>query len=73
VEAFCGIFQEKSSLTNALTEHREKDKLREKKSLLDSFALLAYLNKEDGFDKVRRLLADAQSSSQPVLMNELNE
>ena len=43
-----------------------------KKSLLDSFALLTYLNKEDGFEKVRRLLADAQSSRQSVLMNELN-
>ena len=31
VEAFCGIFQEKSSLTKALTEHREKDKDREEK------------------------------------------
>jgi AbrB family looped-hinge helix DNA binding protein len=31
VEAFCGIFQEKSSLTKALTEHREKDKQREEK------------------------------------------
>ena len=43
-----------------------------KKRLLDSFALLAYLNQEDGFDKVRRLLADAQKSSLPVLMNEMN-
>jgi AbrB family looped-hinge helix DNA binding protein len=31
VEAFCGIFQEKSSLTRALTEHRQKDKDREEK------------------------------------------
>jgi hypothetical protein len=31
VEAFCGIFKEKSSLTRALTEHREKDKDREEK------------------------------------------
>ena len=43
-----------------------------KKRLLDSFALLAYLNKEDGFEKVRRVLADAQKSSLAVLMNELN-
>jgi predicted nucleic acid-binding protein len=43
-----------------------------KKSLLDSFALLAYLNKEDGFEKVRRLLADAQRSNVPVLINEMN-
>jgi len=39
---------------------------------LDSYALLAYLNKEDGFEKVRNVLANAQKSSFPVLMNELN-
>jgi predicted nucleic acid-binding protein len=43
-----------------------------KKRLLDSFALLAYLNHEEGFEKVRRVLADAQKSSLPVLMNEMN-
>jgi ribonuclease VapC len=39
---------------------------------LDSYALLAYLNREDGFEKVRTVLANAQKSSLPVLMNELN-
>jgi len=39
---------------------------------LDSYALLAYLNKEAGFEKVRNVLADAQKSNHPVLMNELN-
>jgi ribonuclease VapC len=34
--------------------------------------LLAYLNKEDGFEKVRNVLAYAQRASLPVLMNELN-
>ena len=43
-----------------------------KKRLLDSYALLAYLNKEDGFEKVRNVLANAQESGLPVLMNELN-
>ncbi|MEJ2167308.1 MAG: AbrB/MazE/SpoVT family DNA-binding domain-containing protein [Desulfobacterales bacterium] len=33
VEAFCGIFEDKSSLTRALTEHREKDKYREEKKI----------------------------------------
>jgi len=33
VEAFCGIFKEKSSLTRALIEQREKDKLREEKKI----------------------------------------
>ena len=34
VEAFCGIFKEKSSLTSALTEQREKDKHREEKKIV---------------------------------------
>jgi len=34
VEAFCGIFKEKSSLTRALTGHREKDKHREEKKII---------------------------------------
>jgi len=33
VEAFCGIFKDKSSLTRALTEQREKDKYREEKKI----------------------------------------
>ena len=43
-----------------------------KKRLLDSYALLVYLNEEDGFEKVRNVLAQAQKSNTPVLMNELN-
>ena len=42
------------------------------KIVLDSFALLAYLNKEDGFEKVRKVLAKAQESGDCVLMNEIN-
>lgn len=42
------------------------------KIVLDSFALLAYLNKEDGFEKVRKVLAKAQESGGTVLMNEIN-
>lgn len=34
VEAFCGIFKERSSLTRALTEYREKDKHREEKKII---------------------------------------
>jgi len=34
--------------------------------------VLAYLNKEDGFEKVHKVLANAQKSNLPVLMNELN-
>lgn len=33
VDAFCGIFEEKSSLTRALAEHRKKDRHREEKKI----------------------------------------
>jgi len=40
-----------------------------KKSLLDSFALLAYLKQEDGYEKVKSLLL---SDETPLLMNDIN-
>jgi len=40
--------------------------------LLDSYALLAYLNKEKNFQKVQKYLSDAQRSGRPLLMNEIN-
>ncbi len=40
--------------------------------MLDSFALLAFLNKESGFEKVRSLLRTSQRSQDPLLMNEIN-
>jgi len=43
-----------------------------KKSLLDSFALLAYLNHERGFESVRDLFRAAQARRQPLLINEIN-
>ena len=43
-----------------------------RKKLLDSFALLAYLNKEPAFEKVKYALAQAQESGNSVLMNEIN-
>ena len=43
-----------------------------RRSLLDSFALLAFLNRERGFEKVRTLLRTAESSAEPLLMNEIN-
>lgn len=43
-----------------------------RRSLLDSFAMLAFLNKERGFEKVRSLLRAAEASSEPLLMNEIN-
>ena len=43
-----------------------------RKKLLDSFALLAYLNKEPAFEKVKYALAQAQESGHSVLMNEIN-
>ena len=42
------------------------------KRLLDSFALLAYLNKERNFQKVQKILSEAHRSGRPVLMNEIN-
>lgn len=43
-----------------------------RKRLLDSFALLAYLNEEVGFELVRDALAEAQVSDGSLLMNEIN-
>lgn len=43
-----------------------------RRRLLDSFALLVYLNKEKGFQKVRDMLAEAQESGEFILMNEVN-
>jgi ribonuclease VapC len=40
--------------------------------LLDSFALLAFLNREKGFANVRRLLRSARAAGAPLLMNEIN-
>lgn len=40
--------------------------------MLDSFAMLAFLNKERGFEKVKSLLRAAEASSEPLLMNEIN-
>lgn len=42
------------------------------KRLFDSYALLAYLNKEPGFEMVRNILNIAQNSGQFILMNEIN-
>jgi len=41
-------------------------------SVLDSFALIAFLGKERGYEKVRDLLREASATGQPVLMNEIN-
>ena len=43
-----------------------------KRSLLDSFAMLAFLNKEHGFERVKSLLQTAEASGEPLLMNEIN-
>jgi len=43
-----------------------------RRRLLDSYALLAFLNKEPGFEKVREVLRAAQKSPRAVLMNEIN-
>ena len=43
-----------------------------RKRLLDSFAMIAYLNKEKGFEEVREVMSEAQKTGDPVLMNEIN-
>jgi predicted nucleic acid-binding protein len=43
-----------------------------RKRLLDSFALLAYLNQEQGYARVKNHLASAQKSGNRLLMNEIN-
>ncbi len=42
-----------------------------KRSLLDSSALLAFLNRERGFERVKLLLRTAAASDEPLLMNEI--
>lgn len=42
------------------------------KRLLDSFAIISYLNKEKGFEKVRDAMSEAQNSGNSILMNEIN-
>jgi hypothetical protein len=39
-----------------------------RRKLLDSFAVLSYLNKEIGFEKVREALAEAQASDGSLLL-----
>ena len=43
-----------------------------RKRLLDSFAIIAYLNKEKGFEKVQDAMSEAEKSGHSVLMNEIN-
>lgn len=43
-----------------------------RKRLLDSFALLAYLNREPGFEKVLDALAIAHKTGGHLLINEIN-
>ncbi len=43
-----------------------------RRNLLDSSALLAFLNHEGGFEKVRDLLRSARARREPLLMNEMN-
>jgi predicted nucleic acid-binding protein len=43
-----------------------------RKRLLDSFALLAYLNQESGFESIKNTLAKAQKSGIFLVMNEMN-
>lgn len=52
--------------------NEKRTEIVNKKRLLDSYALLAYLNKEAGFEMVRNILNMAQDSGHFILMNEIN-
>ncbi|MCP4667371.1 MAG: type II toxin-antitoxin system VapC family toxin [Deltaproteobacteria bacterium] len=43
-----------------------------RKRLLDSFAMIAYLNKERGFHRVRDVMSMARKSGDAILINEMN-
>ena len=43
-----------------------------KRNLLDSFALLAFLNHERSFERVRDLLRSGRARREPLLINEIN-
>ncbi len=43
-----------------------------KARLLDSFALLSYLRKENGYQMVKDILASQQKDNHDLLMNEIN-
>ncbi len=43
-----------------------------KKYLMDSFAIISYLNEEKGYKQVRDHMAIAQEAGEHVLMNEMN-
>ncbi len=43
-----------------------------RKQILDSFALVAYLNKERGYQRVRDVMSEVEKSGNKVLMNEIN-
>lgn len=43
-----------------------------KPGVLDSFALMAFLGRERGFESVRTLLREAEASGEPLLINEIN-
>ena len=40
--------------------------------ILDAYALMAYLEREEGFDVVKFLLTDALTSKEPLLMTSVN-
>jgi len=43
-----------------------------RRSLLDSFAILAFLNDEEGAERVAALLEESSSGGPPLLVNEIN-
>lgn len=52
--------------------NEQRIKIVNQKRLIDSYALLAYLNEEAGYEMVRDLLNTAQNSGNFIIMNEIN-
>jgi ribonuclease VapC len=43
-----------------------------KNRVLDSYAMLTYLNQEKGFDHVKKVLSEAQKSGRSIFMNQMD-
>ncbi len=71
VEHFCGTFEKRPSLTEALLAERKKERSREgKNSSIVSPCLHFSIKKR--VEKVRNVISQAEKSNDSVLMNEVN-
>jgi AbrB family looped-hinge helix DNA binding protein len=68
IKSLRGILKGRPSMTKALLEDRKRLNVK-KKILLDSFAVLAWLQNEKGSQHVEDLLYRAQGGNEQVLSN----